>query len=117
LVSIANGLALTPPGQLGRAFGDAADAPAMALVHLALGSIWLPFLWAAFMSSAIRLSVSTRRSGGLDTADAERVGARLLQHHRWIAYVGLAVILYVAAEMIYRGLGELRPAIAAMAGL
>jgi ABC-2 type transport system permease protein len=69
--NIANGLALTPPGQLGRAFGDAADAPAMAVVHLVLGSIWLPFLWAAFMSSAIRLSVSTRRSGGLDTADAE----------------------------------------------
>src|SRR3954454_19104581 len=69
---IANGLALTPPGQLGRAFGTAGEAPAMALVHLLLGSIWLPLLWAAFMSSAIRLSVSPRRAGGLDTADAER---------------------------------------------
>ncbi|WP_315838309.1 TerC family protein [Bradyrhizobium prioriisuperbiae] len=29
--------------------------------------------------------------------------ARLLQKHRWIAYVGLAVILYIAGEMIYRG--------------
>jgi YjbE family integral membrane protein len=29
--------------------------------------------------------------------------ARLLQNHRWIAYVGLAVILYVAVEMIFRG--------------
>jgi YjbE family integral membrane protein len=29
--------------------------------------------------------------------------ARLLQNRRWIAYAGLAVILYVAAEMIYRG--------------
>jgi YjbE family integral membrane protein len=29
--------------------------------------------------------------------------ARLLQKHRWIAYVGLAVILYVAVEMIFRG--------------
>jgi len=29
--------------------------------------------------------------------------ARLLQKHRWIAYVGLLVILYVALEMIYRG--------------
>jgi YjbE family integral membrane protein len=29
--------------------------------------------------------------------------ARLLQKHRWIAYVGLAVILYVALEMVYRG--------------
>jgi ABC-2 type transport system permease protein len=69
---IADGLALTPPGQIGRAFGDAADAPGMAVVHLLLGSAWLPLLWAAFMSSAIRLSLSTRRSGGLDTADAQR---------------------------------------------
>jgi len=29
--------------------------------------------------------------------------ARLLQNHRWIAYVGLTVILYVAVEMIFRG--------------
>jgi YjbE family integral membrane protein len=29
--------------------------------------------------------------------------ARFLQNHRWIAYVGLAVILYVAVEMIFRG--------------
>ena len=29
--------------------------------------------------------------------------ARLLQNHRWIAYVGLAVILYVAVEMMFRG--------------
>ena len=35
--------------------------------------------------------------------------ARLLQKHRWIAYVGLAIILYVALEMIYRGLLEIWP--------
>ena len=35
--------------------------------------------------------------------------ARLLQKHRWIAYVGLAVILYVALEMIYRGAVEVAP--------
>jgi YjbE family integral membrane protein len=33
--------------------------------------------------------------------------AQLLQKHRWIAYVGLAIILYVACEMIYRGAHEL----------
>jgi len=43
--------------------------------------------------------------------------ARLLQNHRWIAYVGLAVILYVALEMIYRGAYELRPIVKAVAGL
>jgi YjbE family integral membrane protein len=36
---------------------------------------------------------------------------RLIQTHRWIAYLGLAVILYVALEMIYRGTLELRPMI------
>ncbi|MES2600905.1 MAG: TerC family protein [Pseudomonadota bacterium] len=35
--------------------------------------------------------------------------AKLLQKHRWIAYVGLAVILYVAGEMIYRGALEIWP--------
>ena len=38
--------------------------------------------------------------------------ARLLQNHRWIAYVGLAVILYVAVEMIYRGFSEVYPYVA-----
>ena len=38
--------------------------------------------------------------------------ARLLQRHRWIAYVGLAVILYVALEMIYRGWLEVAPLVA-----
>jgi YjbE family integral membrane protein len=33
--------------------------------------------------------------------------ASLLQKHRWIAYIGLAIILYVACEMIYRGTLEL----------
>jgi YjbE family integral membrane protein len=33
--------------------------------------------------------------------------ARLLQRHRWIAYVGLAIILYVSLEMIWRGAGEI----------
>lgn len=35
--------------------------------------------------------------------------AKLLQKHRWIAYVGLAIILYVALEMIYRGTLEVWP--------
>jgi YjbE family integral membrane protein len=35
--------------------------------------------------------------------------ARLLQRHHWIAYVGLAIILYVSLEMIYRGALEVWP--------
>jgi YjbE family integral membrane protein len=38
---------------------------------------------------------------------------RLIQTHRWIAYLGLAVVLYVACEMIYRGALELRPVLGA----
>jgi predicted tellurium resistance membrane protein TerC len=44
--------------------------------------------------------------------------ARLLQRHRWIAYLGLAVILYVAVDMMVRGAHELRPVVqAALAAL
>lgn len=32
--------------------------------------------------------------------------ARLLNHHRWIAYVGLAIILYVAGTMVWDGGAE-----------
>jgi YjbE family integral membrane protein len=35
--------------------------------------------------------------------------ARLLQRYRWIAYLGLAIILYVAIKMIYEGAVELYP--------
>jgi len=33
--------------------------------------------------------------------------ANILQKHRWIAYIGLAIILYVAAEMIFKGSRDL----------
>jgi YjbE family integral membrane protein len=39
--------------------------------------------------------------------------ARLLQRHRWIAYLGLAVILYVAVDMMVRGAQELKPIVQA----
>ncbi|BAI75950.1 TerC-like integral membrane protein (plasmid) [Azospirillum sp. B510] len=35
--------------------------------------------------------------------------ARILHRHRWLAYVGLAIILYVALHMIYRGALEVWP--------
>ena len=35
--------------------------------------------------------------------------ARLLNNHRWIAYLGLAIIVYVAIDMIYRGSMEVMP--------
>lgn len=41
--------------------------------------------------------------------------ARLLHRHRWIAYVGLLIILYVSLDMIYRGAMEVWPVINAAA--
>lgn len=43
--------------------------------------------------------------------------ARLLQKYRWIAYVGVVVILYVALDMIVRGAPELRFVVDWAAGL
>jgi YjbE family integral membrane protein len=42
--------------------------------------------------------------------------ARLLQRHRWIAYVGLVIILYVSLDMIYRGGKEVWPFMTTMMG-
>ena len=39
--------------------------------------------------------------------------ANLLNKHRWIAYVGLAIILYVSLDMIYRGVLEVMPYVGA----
>ena len=33
--------------------------------------------------------------------------ARVLNRHRWIAYIGLAIVLYVALDMIWRGFWEI----------
>ncbi|MFB9979167.1 TerC family protein [Mesorhizobium kowhaii] len=35
--------------------------------------------------------------------------AKLLHRHRWIAYIGLLIILYVAVDMVYRGAMEVWP--------
>jgi YjbE family integral membrane protein len=35
--------------------------------------------------------------------------ARLLHRHRWVGYVGLLAILYVACDMIWRGAAEVWP--------
>jgi YjbE family integral membrane protein len=35
--------------------------------------------------------------------------SRLLQKYRWLAYVGLLIILYVACDMIWRGWTEVAP--------
>jgi YjbE family integral membrane protein len=45
------------------------------------------------------------------TALAAGLVARLLTRYPWITWLGLAVILYVALEMIWRGVGEVTRAV------
>ena len=47
---------------------------------------------------------------------AARFIAGLLHKYRWIAYLGLGVILYVALGMLFRGAQELTPVVSAVAG-
>jgi YjbE family integral membrane protein len=42
--------------------------------------------------------------------------ARLLNRHRWIAYLGLAIILYVALKMMWEGWHEVEPFVMASFG-
>ena len=40
--------------------------------------------------------------------------ARLLNKHRWIAYIGLIIILYVALDMMWEGWKEVQPLVVGM---
>jgi predicted tellurium resistance membrane protein TerC len=42
--------------------------------------------------------------------------AKLLSKHRWIAYVGLAIIVYVALKMMWEGWHEVQPFVTAYLG-
>ena len=54
------------------------------------------------------LVIGLLMSVGLMGAAANFI-ARLLERYRWIAYIGLAIILYVAVDMVYRGAVEVWP--------
>ena len=45
---------------------------------------------------------------------AANIIAKYIERYRWIGYVGLAVIVYVAFKMIYEGWTEVAPAVAPM---
>lgn len=47
---------------------------------------------------------------------AANIIARYIERYRWIAWVGLAVIVYVAAKMIWEGYHDVHPHILALAG-
>jgi len=56
---------------------------------------------------AIGLAISVLLMGAAAAAIA-----RLLERYRWIAYVGLAIILYIAAKMIWTGVQDIATAAA-----
>lgn len=62
----ADALAWTPPGQIGRALTSDDGR----IWHLLAGSLWLPILAVTFAWTARELSMSVRREGGPDAADA-----------------------------------------------
>jgi YjbE family integral membrane protein len=60
------------------------------------------------------MAIGLLLSVGLMGAAATLI-ASLLKRHHWIAYVGLAIILWVAIDMIYRGSTEVMHEVAALA--
>jgi YjbE family integral membrane protein len=48
---------------------------------------------------------------------AANIIAKYIERYRWIAWFGLAVIVYVAGKMIWEGFHEVAPVMAAAAGL
>jgi YjbE family integral membrane protein len=94
----------SPGGVPGKTFGQATFRIVVADISMSLDNV-LAIAGAArehpfVLAFGLLLSIALM---GL----AANLIARLLQKHRWIAYVGLAIILYVACEMIYRGALEL----------
>jgi YjbE family integral membrane protein len=47
---------------------------------------------------------------------AANIIAQYIERYKWIAWVGLAVIVYVAGKMIWEGWGEVQPYVAGMFG-
>jgi len=114
LVNPDSGRKCTAAGRLGRkTFGQATLQIVVADVSMSLDNVLAvagaardhPFV----LIFGLLLSIALMGIG------ADLLG-RLLRKHRWIAYVGLASIFYVACEMMYRGAYELKPVIGA-AGL
>jgi len=111
LVNPDSGRKCTAAGRLGRkTFGQATLQIVVADVSMSLDNVLAvagaardhPFV----LIFGLLLSIALMGIG------ADLLG-RLLQKHRWIAYVGLAIIFYVACEMMYRGAHELKPVIGA----
>lgn len=91
-----------------KTFGQAAAQIVLADVSMSLDNV-LAVAGAAREHPAV-LIVGLIMSVALMGVAANFI-ARLLHNHRWIAYVGVAMIFYVSAEMIFRGAGEVWPVV------
>jgi YjbE family integral membrane protein len=89
-----------------RSFAQAAWAVAIADVSMSLDNV-LAVAGAAREHPGI-LMIGLLLSVAL-MGVAANVLARYIERYRWIAYVGLAVIVYVAGKMIYEGWHEVAP--------
>jgi YjbE family integral membrane protein len=109
LVAYAPGRNGTVAGSLSRkTFGQATLQIVVADFSMSLDNVLA--IAGAARDHPLILAFGLLLSIGLMGVAANFIG-RLIQNHRWIAYVGLAIILYVACEMIYRGAYELKPVI------
>ncbi|MDB5689474.1 MAG: rane protein [Sphingomonas bacterium] len=93
-----------------RSFAQAAWAVAIADVSMSLDNV-LAVAGAAREHPGI-LVIGLLLSVALMGVAANLL-ARYIERYRWIAYVGLAVIVYVAGKMIYEGWHEVAPYVAA----
>jgi YjbE family integral membrane protein len=96
----------TPDGKPRKTFAQAAWQIVIADVSMSLDNVLA--VAGAAREHPIVLVIGLVLSVALMGIAASLI-ARLLHNHRWIAYVGFAVILYVACEMIYRGVVEVLP--------
>ena len=109
LVAYAPGRNGTVAGSLSRkTFGQATLQIVVADFSMSLDNVLA--IAGAARDHPLILAFGLLLSIGLMGIAANFIG-RLIQNHQWIAYVGLAIILYVACEMIYRGAYELKFAI------
>jgi YjbE family integral membrane protein len=109
LMAYAPGRSGTVAGSLGRkTFGHATLRIVVADVSMSLDNVLA--VAGAAREHPIVLAFGLLLSIMLMGVAADLI-ARLLHKQRWVAYVGLAIVLYVACEMIYRGAYELKPVI------
>src|SRR5215472_15262745 len=109
LVAYAPGHSVTVARGLGRkTFGHATLQIVVADVSMSLDNVLA--IAGAAREHPIVLAFGLLLSIALMGVAADLI-SRLLNKQRWIAYVGLAIVLYVACEMIYRGAYELKSAI------